>query len=49
MNQLIHINEHTLAGFVGGFVAGFISVLLIFVVLNEEGWFDNPTLYKKRM
>jgi len=49
MDQLMHMDEHAVAGFLGGFVSGFISVLLLFIMLNERGWFDNRTLYKKQV
>lgn len=43
------MDEHVVSGFIGGFVSGFVSVLLIFALLNEQGWFDNPRLYKKQV
>ena len=49
MDQLLYMDENAFLGFLGGFVAGFITVVMLFIMLNERGWFDNRALYKKNM
>ena len=42
------VNATIIIGFVGGFIVGFSSVLVMFLVANENGWFDQRSKYIKR-